>query len=96
MDLFAQLREKGIDLRHHRQGEHTTTCPECSEHRKPHNRKKPCLSVRVEADRALWLCHHCGAKGAIFSDGVRAQALPNRNWSRGAHTAARPKPKRWW
>src|SRR5579883_364269 len=67
----------GIKLRSYGHGKHYTTCPECSPHRKPHNRKKPCLGVKVDDLGIKWACHHCGAHGYAFydSEGKDAQAF---------------------
>ena len=43
-----------------KQGDTTSTCPECSEHRKPENRKAKCMSVFW--DTGLGQCNHCGVR----------------------------------
>lgn len=44
-----------------------TQCAECSTYR----RKKyaRCLSITVQADRAVFCCHHCEARGVVWRDG---------------------------
>jgi twinkle protein len=37
-------------------------CPECGPSRKHHD---PTLSITVNADETLYMCHHCGLSGAI-------------------------------
>lgn len=92
MGVWEKLDDKGIALRRQTIGEHQTTCPECSESRKPMNRKKPCLSVRVEADRAVWCCHHCNYRGVIFAD----DRTPLRKESKPVKVAKKETRKRWW
>jgi len=43
-------------------GEHRIQCPECSHQRKKKHERT--LSLRVEDDRVLWNCWHCGEHGA--------------------------------
>src|SRR5258708_5000313 len=71
-------------------GAFTTTCPECSAHRKKkHDR---CLSVKLTADAVLWNCFNCGSQGGKYVDkdsgtdwrqGVRGQG----NQLRGSRPA---------
>ena len=76
MGLPEKLGERGIRLRHYGPGNQYALCPECSASRKPHNRKKPCLSVaigptalrsggNVEEGHVVWHCHNCGWTGGI-------------------------------
>lgn len=44
-----------------------TPCPECSGHRRKKNAK--CLSITIQADRAVFCCHHCEIRGVVFRDG---------------------------
>jgi hypothetical protein len=44
------------------------TCPLCSAHRKPSNRKSPVLHVTDEGDGILFYCNHCGAQGKAWRD----------------------------
>lgn len=57
-------------------GHHRRTCPVCSKDRK--NSKVECLSVTVDADKALLHCWHCELKGAIrlVSDRPKPFSLP--------------------
>ena len=63
-DLSDRIRAEGISLKDYREGEHSTTCPECS-----HTRRKktdPCLGVKIDHDGgAVWKCHHCGWTGNV-------------------------------
>jgi hypothetical protein len=53
-----------------------STCPECSaERRKKHAR---CLSITVQADRAVFCCHHCEARGVVWRDGGSSLSRPQR------------------
>lgn len=60
------LAEQGIRLKGgYALGDHKGLCPRCS-----HTRRKktdPCLSVTIEADRAVWCCHNhgCGFAGSV-------------------------------
>jgi twinkle protein len=61
--LAERLLAYGIRARTYRQGNHKLPCPRCS-----HTRRKQtesCLSLTIEADRAVWLCHHCRWSGAV-------------------------------
>lgn len=84
-DVEQLLSENGIRPRSYSPGRHNLTCPKCSSARKPHNRKKACLSLMIEGDRAFWKCHHCGWSGpekaaeAKFDDRIRYQ-YPNGNY----------------
>src|SRR5687768_17463544 len=62
-DLLNQFR---ITLWQHRDGNQTTTCPQCSASRK--KKRDPCLSVKVDALGVQFFCHHCGWKGGMFFD----------------------------
>ena len=57
-ELFP-LTERGIALRHTREGTQRLACPECD--RGP---RDTALSVTIKDDgSAVWLCHRCGIKG---------------------------------
>lgn len=62
------LLEVGIRLKSYNQGTHRTTCPKCSPTRK--NKNDPCLSVTIDADSAVYFCHHCESEGNSFSGKV--------------------------
>lgn len=66
MDFVAALNEQGIHLRNYAAGSQKVQCPQCSHTRK--NRRDPCLSVTIEADGAVWNCHHCGFSGGYHGD----------------------------
>ena len=63
--VTEQLIDHGIRLRNYVQGNHGSTCPQCSAGRKPPNRKKPCLSVLIDGDGATWNCKNCDWKGGV-------------------------------
>src|SRR6266700_5365692 len=46
-----------------------STCPLCSEHRSPANRRARCFAVTLrEADFAIFNCLNCGAHGHVRPD----------------------------
>ena len=64
---MQELIDQGIRLRSYSEGDHKTTCPQCSSGRR--NKTDPCLSVTIKPDGGVvWKCHHCewvgGAGGA--------------------------------
>jgi twinkle protein len=61
--LAERLLAHGIRLRTYREGNHKLPCPECSHARRKRN--EPCLSLTIERDRAVWLCHHCQWSGTV-------------------------------
>lgn len=61
MTTFA---DHGIDVNGHT-GEVNAQCPQCSHTR--NKSKKPCL--RVNTDKGVWLCHHCGWSGGLAENG---------------------------
>ncbi len=68
--LIERLAEQGIRLSAHSAGEHQSTCPVCSAQRKPANRRKPCLSVKIDdAGGAVWTCHNCEWTGNLPAPG---------------------------
>src|SRR5215510_9201403 len=46
----------------------STTCPNCSATRKPHNRRKRCLVVHIDGRGVRFTCFHCGWFKARFYD----------------------------
>lgn len=52
-------------------GRYSTTCPKCSPHRKPENRKKECLTVNNEPGNQWWNCNNpgCGFSGNLAAYG---------------------------
>jgi twinkle protein len=74
MAILAELLlEHGIRLRAYGEGNQKIPCPDCSHTRRKRN--EPCLSVTIERDRAIWLCHHCRWSGAVNQ---RADHRPRR------------------
>jgi twinkle protein len=61
--LAERLLAHGILPRDYREGNHKIPCPRCSHTRKKRN--DPCLSLTIERDRAVWLCHHCQWNGTV-------------------------------
>jgi twinkle protein len=67
MTVNERLLQHGIRLRRYDEGDHKTTCPQCSPTRK--NSKDPCLSVKIDGDGgAAFNCHHCGWVGNVPSE----------------------------
>ena len=59
MDIVDLLNQHNIHPKSYKPGEHHLLCPQCSATRKPHNRKKRCLSLHITDDgRAYWKCHN--------------------------------------
>ncbi|MGH8597492.1 MAG: DUF7146 domain-containing protein [Gammaproteobacteria bacterium] len=59
--LPKRLADRGIGVRHDREGTQRMPCPECD--RGP---RDTALAVTIEAaGGAVWLCHRCNFKGAI-------------------------------
>ena len=64
MATFAErLLAHGIRPRHYCEGNQKLVCPKCSHTRR--KRGDPCLSLTIDGDRAVWLCHHCEWSGAV-------------------------------
>jgi len=52
-------------------GQHRVLCPFCAPLRK--KKKVEDLSVKVDADGATYLCHHCGENGSVKAQAVKEQ-----------------------
>jgi hypothetical protein len=82
------LRAHGIELPSYAPGRYYVRCPQCSDHRKPHNRKLPCCGVTIEADgRTFWGCNNdgCTFSGPKPGDGQgdsfpSASAAGHKTW----------------
>jgi predicted P-loop ATPase len=63
--LTAQelLEQNGIHLKNYNPGKHSRTCPKCLPDRKRENKKKRCLSIKIDDRGATWNCHNCGWSG---------------------------------
>lgn len=86
------LAQHGIRLRSYQVGDHYTTCPECSEQRRPANRKKPCLSVKIDdGGGAVWRCAHCEWAGNVPQERYGRDGQPYRQ-ERPAPAPRRPPP----
>lgn len=66
MTLENKLNEENIKPRHTDVGNQKLKCPSCQPPHNPHD--KP-LSLTIDADGAMWNCHHCGFKGG-YSDKI--------------------------
>jgi twinkle protein len=58
-EMVDHLVETGAVDRH----ESRTTCPMCGPDRKKSNEKT--LSVKIDGDYAVYICHHCEGKGSV-------------------------------
>ena len=67
--IYQQLQDEGIQLRDYDDGQHKTTCPQCSPERK--NSRDPCLSVNIDMQGARWRCHHCQWEGNVWKESLQ-------------------------
>lgn len=79
--LAERLIERGVRSPSFHDGSRKMLCPRCSHTRK--NRKDPRMTITIDADGAVWNCHHCGWSGG----------LPQRD-SRDRRSRPRPAPAR--
>jgi twinkle protein len=61
--VAERLLAHGIRPRRYTDGNQKLVCPKCSQDRQKRN--EPCLSLTIEDNRAVWLCHHCEWSGAV-------------------------------
>jgi len=97
-NIQERLAAVGIHLRSSAPGNYKITCPRCSAHRKPQNRRDPCLSVTVSpmGDGAVWQCHNCQWETPKATDGsADSEAFwgPAREGRRSTEPQRRPQPK---
>ena len=91
MSLHDALEQAGIRLTQYTEGvNHKTLCPHCSASRKKAWLK--CLSVKIEANQAVYVCFHCGAKGVVNgnTDEQGAGMAGGKRNGRGGARALRP------
>ena len=69
MNIHEQLIQEGIRV-NSQQEQQKVTCPKCS-HLRTKNRTEPCLSVNLQNDIAMWHCHHCDWKGAVYDNVIQ-------------------------
>lgn len=62
---MATLSDLGIEVK--ADDAYVTTCPECSNHRKPEHRKTKCLQVTRKGDYYIFNCHNCGHSGSTIN-----------------------------
>jgi putative DNA primase/helicase len=74
--VLDRLADLGIHLRRCDPGENRAACPRCAQEKV--RRGDDALSVRVEPDRIVWLCHRCEWTGAIIHHEDRLLARPAR------------------
>lgn len=91
--LTARLAENGIRLPHRNPGNQKVLCPQCSASRKPHNRRDPCLSVKIDAEGATWNCKNCEWKGAVnFDEPAKRSEPPRRHAPKAAQDSCPAQP----
>lgn len=76
-EVTRALAERGIRIPNANDGQHRTTCPQCSHTRKKKN--DPCLSVNIADVGARFFCHHCGFEGGV---GGEREMRPRRVYRR--------------
>jgi len=74
--LAERLLAHGIRPRRYADGDEKLVCPKCSQDRRKRN--EPCLSLTIEGDRAVWLCHHCQWSGSVNERDELGSAWPRR------------------
>src|SRR5210317_985192 len=73
MNLQVKLKdEHNIDAQNLYEGSHKIRCPQCQP---PHNPKDRPLSITIESDNALWLCHHCNFSGSMRQNGLKSKPV---------------------
>lgn len=80
-DVIQKLAEHGVRPNRgqtFREGADVyTLCPNCSANRKPMNRNKPCLSVKLDmAGGAVWHCNHCDWSGNVAAERLGRDGHP--------------------
>jgi twinkle protein len=60
MNIESKLAENGIKIKTTKYGNQKTKCPQCQP---PHDSHDTPLSVSINDEGAVWLCHHCEWKG---------------------------------
>ena len=66
MNLQVKLKdEHNIDAQNLDEGSHKIKCPQCQP---PHDSHDTPLSVSINDDGAVWLCHHCDWTGGTGSN----------------------------
>jgi twinkle protein len=91
MALLAELLlEHGIRPKGYRDGDQKLVCPQCS-HQREH-RRDPCLSLTIDRHGAVWLCHHCGWKGAVSERGDTGMAREQRRRTPPVRPTRTPDP----
>src|SRR5262245_12824401 len=63
MTVEELLNRAGIHLDSYAMGKYTSTCPRCSETRKPHHQKLKCFGVKIDDRGVTWNCGNCGWHG---------------------------------
>jgi hypothetical protein len=72
--IARELERLGIRPRGLHDGENRAACPRCDR-----GASDDALAVRLDRDRAFWICHRCGWTGAVSAAGdVREASAPVR------------------
>ena len=65
MNVESKLADNGIKIKNTTHGNQKTKCPQCQP---PHDSHDTPLSVSINDDGAVWLCHHCDWTGGTGSN----------------------------
>lgn len=89
LDSFSDSEKREIRsfARMKGSGHYRWTCPSCSLDRR--NKKAQCLSVSVDAEKVVFMCHHCQRRGAVRLE--EGEAKP-RTFVKGAVKSLAAKP----
>lgn len=60
IDVMKILADNNISVKHTSDGNQKVKCPQCQP---PHNPRDNPLSVTINSDGVVWMCHHCEWKG---------------------------------
>ena len=82
MYLQDKIIENRIKPKHYNNGTQKLKCPECQP---PHNSKDRPLSLTIDAEGAVWFCHHCENKGGVKEDNIRIQPKKSKPIERVAY-----------
>jgi len=83
MSLQANLQEQNINVKDWGEGTQKLNCPQCQP---PHNPNDRPLSLTIEGDTALWLCHHCNFSGSVKANQKHQPKTNVVNYDASANT----------
>src|SRR5215469_9777450 len=92
LSLSERLLAEGIRLPSGRYspGDHKVLCPKCSHTRR--HKSDPCLSVTIElnGETAVWMCHNCDWSGTSKPGGTEPRRRRRRSYRRPQGEIERP------